>query len=55
MGVLTTFALVSYTAGFFLSVPAFYLLYGAGRSFSSDSWDIVHKIVGAVRKYGENT
>merc|ERR1719474_115822 len=51
MGALTTFALVSYTAGFFLSVPAFYLLYGTGRSFNQDSWDIIQRIMGVVKKY----
>jgi hypothetical protein len=50
MGLLTMFALGSYVAGFFLSVPFFYLLYG--RSFQSSPFlqhsDFVRGIVGLI-------
>ena len=46
MGLLTMFALASYVAGFFLSVPFFYLLYG--RSFGNTPFlpdsHFVHRI-----------
>ena len=50
MGLLTMFALASYVAGFFLSVPFFYLLYG--RSFHNSPFfpdsDFVHRILGFI-------
>ena len=50
MGLLTMFALASYVAGFFLSVPFFYLLYG--RSFGNTPFlpdsHFVHRLLGFI-------
>ena len=47
------FALGSYVAGFFLSVPAFYLLYG--RSFGQNTvlpgWGVVERVGEALREH----
>ena len=46
LGLLTIFALVAFVAGFFLSVPIFYLLYG--RSFGLTTFGLLTHYAGLV-------